>query len=477
MIQQNRKIIGREAERELLMEYMSSGRSEFIALYGRRRVGKTYLIRELLGPTFTFYATGILNGSKAEQIANFNKEAALYGCGRLDAATDWDGAFENVSKLVEASPSNGKKVIFFDEVPWMSTPKSGFLPALEHFWNRRASMRDDVLLIICGSAASWMISNIVNDTGGLHNRLTGSIALQAFTLKECEGYLRMKGMDLPRYQIAECHMVFGGIPYYLDFLRPRLSLAQNVDEIYFKEGASLRNEYANLYRSLFRNPEGHMRVINALAAKGHGETREEVAALSGLSEGGGLSKVLEELTVSGFVRRYRAFGKKRKDYLYQLIDPFSLFHLRFNANRDAFAEDYWLRFCNTPAHSNWAGHAFEILCLLHVRQIRGALGISGVLTEIYSWRSRSSDPGAQIDLVIDRGDRVINLCEMKYVSSEYAVDKAADKALRDKKTAFVAETRTRKAAHTTMITTYGLRKGKYQAGIPFDLTLDALFGD
>ena len=331
------------------------------------------------------------------------------------------------------------------------------------------------MLIICGSAASWIIDNVVNNTGGLHNRLTGEIYLLPFAVQECETYFRAKGVDIPRYQVAEACMIFGGIPYYMDFFKPKYSLAQNVDEIFFKESAPLRNEYVNLYRSLFKNADGHMRVIEALAAKNYGKTRDEIIAATGMSEGGGVSKLLGELTASGFVREYNAFGKKKRNRLYQLIDPFTLFSLRFKTKRDAHSTDYWLRFCTTPAHAAWAGYAFEILCLLHIPQIRKALGISGVLTEIYSWKSKAHDHGAQIDLVIERGDQVINLCEIKYASSEYAIDKAVDLNLRNKRSAFLAETRTRKAAHTTMITTYGLLKNAYQAGIPFEVSLDDLF--
>jgi len=467
-------IIGREAEQELLYEYLASKKSEFIALYGRRRVGKTFLIREVLGDDFAFYASGSLNGTGAEQLASFNKEIISFGGSNLTPAQNWSEAFSNLNALIEASEKK-KKVVFLDEVPWMSTPKSGFLSALDHFWNRYVSMRKDVLLIICGSAASWIIKNVTNNTGGLHNRLTGEICLHPFTLQECDAYYRAKGIDIPKYQVAEAYMIFGGIPYYMDFFRSKYSLAQNVDEIFFKGNAPLRNEYANLYRSLFKNPEGHMRVIEALAAKNYGKTREEIIRATGISEGGGLSKILGDLVVSGFVREYRAFGKSKKGSIYQLIDPFTLFCLRFGKKRDAHSADFWLRFCTTPAHSSWAGYAFEILCLLHVQQIRKVLGISGVMTEIYSWKSKAHDPGAQIDLVIERGDQVINLCEMKYASSEYTIDKATDLNLRNKRSAFIAETGTRKAAHTTMITTYGLRKNSYQAGIPFEVTLDDLF--
>jgi predicted AAA+ superfamily ATPase len=468
-------LIGRKPEQRILTDCLKSGRSEFVALYGRRRVGKTFLIREMFKNVFTFYATGMLDGTLEDQLINFNDEIVNRGGGDLPVAGTWNEAFDNLNRLVASSRRKGKKIIFLDEIPWMSTAKSGFLPALAHFWNRWASSRKDVLLIVCGSAASWIIDNIVNDTGGLHNRLTRQIYLQPFTLKESEDYFRANGIHLPKYQIAEAYMIFGGIPYYLSLFKPNLSLAQNVDAIYFEDDAPLRNEYRNLYRSLFRNADGHMKIIKALASRKAGKTREEIIAASGLPEGGGLTGALNELACSGMIREYLAYGKARRDRLYQLIDPFTLFHLRFGNKRRTHSYDFWLRYCTTPAHSAWAGNAFEMLCLLHVPQIRRALGISGVLTEIYSWRSKTRDPGAQIDLVIDRGDNIVNLCEMKYSSSEYRIDKKYDLELRNKRAAFEAETRTRKAAHTTMITTYGLKPGEYSANIPFALTLDDIF--
>jgi len=468
-------VIGRIKEQEILRGYMESDKSEFIALTGRRRVGKTYLIREVLASDFVFYSTGILEGSGAEQINNFNSEIVNHGGHDLETANNWNEAFKNLNTLIEKSNKKGKKVIFLDEVPWMCAPRSGFLSALDYFWNRFASMRKDVFLIICGSAASWIIENVANNKGGLHNRLTGNIYLQPFNLYECEAYFHAKGINIPRYQVAEAFMIFGGVPFYMDFFNPKYSLAQNVDEIYFRTNAPLSNEYENLFKSLFKNSYNHISVIEAIAAKNYGKTRSEISKSSGISEGGGLSKILNELIASGFVREYLAFGKKRKDRLYQLIDPFTLFCLRFGQKREVYSNDYWLRFYTTPSHSTWSGYAFEVLCLLHTSQIRKALGISGVLTEIYSWRSKSHDPGAQIDLVIERGDQVINLCEMKYSSSVYIIDKATDANLRNKRAAFIHETHTRKSAQTTMITTYGLQKNAYQAGIPFVVILDDMF--
>jgi len=457
------------------MEHYTSKKSEFIALFGRRRVGKTFLVKSLFEKDFAFYASGIQNGDTATQIENFNKEIRNFGRADIAQATSWAEAFENLNTLISELPQNGKKVIFIDEISWMSSSTQNFIFALDHFWNRWVSSRDDVLLIVCGSATSWIIENIVNNTGGLHNRLTDHIQLAPFTLKECEEYFIENRVPISRYQMLESYMVFGGIPYYLDLFEADRSLAQNIDRIYFASDAPLKNEYGNLFRALFKYADSHIKVVEALASKRMGLSRAEIASVSGIKGGGTFTKVLDDLVLCGFVNEYMAFGKKTRDRLYQLIDPFTLFHLTFADKQKRVTENYWLHYSTTPAHSAWSGYAFELVCLLHVPQIKKSLGISGIMTEASSWRSKSASPGAQIDLVLDRSDKIVNLCEMKFASDEYAINKAYNMKLREKRTAFINETGTRKAAHTTLVTTYGLKRNEYSAEIPFQLTMSDLF--
>ena len=470
-----RTLIGRINEQKRLRKHYASEKSEFISLFGRRRVGKTFLVKSMFDSAFSFFATGIQGGSKERQIENFNKELAYFGNVDQPIATNWSEVFENLNKLVEALPKEEKKVIFLDEISWMGSSDPCFISALDHFWNRWISSRGDVLLIICGSATSWIIDNIVNNTGGLHNRLTDQIHLAPFTLSECEEYFREIGIPLPRYQILEAYMIFGGVPYYLDFFAADLSLAQNVDRIFFAKDAPLKNEYSNLFRALFNNADGYIKVIEALASKRKGLSREEISSVSRIKGGGTLTKILADLIACGFIQEYLAFGKLKRDRLYQLIDPFTLFHLNFTEKQKRFTENFWLHYSTTPAHSAWSGYAFELTCLLHIPQIKQGLGISGVLTEASSWRSKTVVPGAQIDLVLDRSDSIINLCEIKFASTEYRIDNAYSTRLREKRAAFLAETGTRKAAHTTLITTLGLTKNEYSAEILFQITMNDLF--
>ncbi|MDR0518636.1 MAG: ATP-binding protein [Clostridiales Family XIII bacterium] len=473
------KIIGREKEKYILDCCCESNRSEFVAVYGRRRVGKTFLVRKFFENRFAFYATGILDGDRDEQLRNFNEEISARGHSNLAPATNWREAFANLSRLIEGKPKAEKKIVFLDEIPWMDTMHSGFLSALDHFWNRWASVRGDVLLIVCGSATSWMVGNLVNNKGGLHNRLTRQILLAPFTLNECESYYRSRNISMSRYEMVEAYMIFGGVPYYMSLMDGRYSLYQNVDMLYFEDGAELRNEYSNLYRSLFRDAENYSRVVQALASKNIGLSRQEIVKFSKLPNGGSLTRILEDLIACGFVRVYRAFGRDRRGSLYQLIDGFSRFHIRFSKKRDSYSNKFWLQFSSTPAHNAWSGIAFEQVCLLHVDQIKQKLGISGILTEVSSWRSNekagNGRHGAQIDLVIDRSDKVINLCEIKYASGEFAIDRKYDAVLRDRRSAFAAATQTRKAVHTTMITTFGVKRNEYKGAVQSEVTIDDLF--
>lgn len=467
-------LIGREKEAGILKKCYESGKSEFVVVYGRRRVGKTFLVKELFEAEFTFYSTGILNGTKEAQLVAWNNEIIRFGGADLPVAENWLEAFVNLNVLIEAGKTAGKKIIFLDEIPWMVTLHSDFLAGLDYFWNRWAS-RKNILLIICGSAASWIVDNIINDKGGLHNRLTRQILIEPFSLKECEQFFESRRVPMTRYQIAEAHMIFGGIPYYLDLMEPKYSLYQNVDEMYFARGAELQNEFENLYRSLFKNAENYIRVIEALAKKGIGLTRNEIIAASKISDGGSLTKILRDLTISGFIRESKAYGQKKRDSLYQLIDFFSLFDICFREKRKEHANDFWLRFSSTSAHSVWCGFSFEKLCLLHLQQIRKKLGITGVLTSAFSWRGEHDGTGMQIDLVIDRGDNIINLCEIKYASGEYQIDKGYYESMRKKRSGFVNSTHTRKAVQTTMITTFGLKKNNYSAEMVSEVILDDLF--
>ena len=470
-------IIGREKEIETLNYCFNSEQSEFVAVYGRRRVGKTFLIKELFEDKFCFYSTGILDGDKHTQLNAWNNEISRFGGTGISPAGNWIDAFDNLNTLIlnKHNDKSKKKVIFLDEVPWMATMHSDFLAGLDYFWNRWASSRKDILLIICGSAASWITEKIINNRGGLHNRLTRHIYVAPFTLKECEKYFLSRNIPMTRYQIAEAYMIFGGIPYYLSLMNPKYSLYQNVDEMYFSQNAELNNEFDNLFRSLYIDAENYIKVIETLALRGIGLTRLDISKNSGVSDGGTLTKILNNLIISGFIREYKAYGKKKKDSLYQLIDFFTIFDIRFRNERKKYSTDFWLRFSSTSTYSNWSGITFEKLCLLHLEQIRKKLGISGVLTAVYSWKGKFENDGAQIDLVIDRNDNVINLCEMKFSSKPYTLQKSDSESLRNKRAVFTDSNHTNKAVVTTMITTFGLTWNMYSAEILSQVILDDLF--
>ena len=470
------KIIGRTEEIFLLNNYLTSDKAEFLVLYGRRRIGKTFLIREFFKNKFDFYMSGAENASMEQQLFNFTAALNKYGKLPYPQATSWQTAFLQLQHFLETLKTDNRIVLFFDELPWLDNARSGFLSAFEYFWNTYASANSKIFLVVCGSATSWITDKILKNRGGLHNRVTHQICLNPFTLHETEEFLQNKNIVLDRYQIAECYMIMGGIPYYLEQLQKKESIYQNVDNLFFKSSGILKNEFGKLYASLFRNSEKYVEIVEAVSSKNKGLSREEIVQIAGLSDGGTLTKILEELELCDFIRSYYSFGKQKRNKLYQLVDFYSLFYLNFIKKQPTTDENYWTNIIDNPLHRAWSGYAFEQLCLMHAPQIRRKLGISGVLTYSSSWRSKDRESGAQIDLVIDRRDRIINLCEMKYADNEFTITKEYDKILRNKRSAFKEETRTRKTVHTTMITTYGVKRNEYWGNIQSEVTLDDLFG-
>ena len=470
------KIIGRVREQAELKRHYESGKPEFIAITGRRRVGKTHLIREMFSSDMYFYFSGAIgkNVTNRYQLRMFDDAIALSGGKAGPASQCWADAFLKLQKML-VPPNNSRRVIFIDELPWLDAPKSDFLPALDYFWNTFASARPDLMLIVCGSAASWMVKNLFENKGGLHNRITGRIKLAPFSLGECEGFFNEQGIVMNRYQIAQIYMTFGAIPYYLGMLSKNLGPTQNVDRLLFAEDAPLKNEFEEVYRSLFSASDRHMSIVGALSKRKSGLTRDEIIKFAKIPGGGNLTKTLNELEQCGFIDRYADFTKHKNSAYYRLIDPFTLFWLRYVDNNDTKDEYYWTNLLEDGGRRAWSGHAFEQLCLLHVAQIKRKLGISGISTEVFSWRSKAQSPGAQIDLLIVRRDGVINLCEMKYTLHPYTISKEDDQALHQKRITFLDETGTRSAIHVTMVTTYGLSEKGYRASVQSEVALEDLF--
>ena len=468
-------MIGREKEKADLNRFLESGKPEFVVVFGRRRVGKTFLIREYFDNRFAFYHTGMANTETTVQLNNFNSSLHKYGNIPYPKVSTWLESFEQLIHLLSNKKPKTKKVVFIDEMPWMDTPRSGFVQALEYFWNSFASAQKDILLIVCGSASSWITNKLIKNHGGLHNRITQQIYLQPFNLGECEVFFQETGIVINRHQLVENYMIFGGIPYYLTLMQKQYSMAQNIDNICFAEKGTLRNEFENLYASLFRNCENHLKIVEALSKKVKGLTREEIIEHTQLPNGGGFTKTMEELELCGFIRKYRAFGKKERQSLFQLTDFFTLFYFNFMSDNQFNDEHYWTNFIENARHRAWSGYAFEQVCLAHLPQIKRKLGIGGVLTNTASWRSNETGNGAQIDLLIERNDKVINICEMKYAQEQFVIDKKQDENLRNKRAAFRHETKTKKALHLTMVTTYGVKHNEYWNNIQSEVTMDDLF--
>lgn len=470
-------IIGREKEIALLEQYIQSDKAEFIALYGRRRVGKTYLINSLFADKYAFSMTGVIDGEPSEQMEAFVESLGFYGYEINQTPTSWMKAFAELRKFLQPKVEKGAPVIlFFDEIPSLDTQRSGFIRALGYFWNSWASLHDNIKLIVCGSATSWMIKNIIDAKGGLHNRITHEMCLRQFTLGETEKYLIAKGFLWNRLSILQCYMTFGGVAYYLSLLNPQESLVQNIDRLFFNENAELRREYDRLFKTLFNSTEPYKKIVKLLADNKKGLTRSEISSRLSIS-GSTLTTMLENLQNCEFIRLYYVRDKKVKSTggIYKLTDFYIMFYLNF-VPKAKTESNFWSNHINTPEVNNWFGLTYESICLTHIRQIKEVLHLDSISTKCYSWRSKNSMPGAQIDLIIDRADDMINLCEVKYSKDDYKITQEDDRLLRNRMTAFQNETGTRSGIYLTMITTFGFAPSVYNETVPVKLGMDCLFG-
>lgn len=470
-------MIGREYERRVLQAAAESDEAQLVVVYGRRRVGKTYLVRETFGNRFTFSHTGVEDGTMREELLAFwdSLRDAGWEC---DRPKDWLDAFAELKKFLARS-TDERKIVFIDELPWMDTHRSGFLKVFERFWNGWASARHDILLVVCGSAASWMSKNVLNHKGGLFNRSSRQLYVLPFTLRECEMLVKERGLQMDRRDIVSAYMVFGGAAYYWSLLDKAESLSQNIDRLFFYRNGELANEFRRLYRSLFTNPDPYIAIVTALGTKKIGLTREELCeAGSGIANNGNLTECLENLELSGFVRRYSAFGYAKRGSFYQLIDNFTLFYFKFVKGNLRKDEHYWSHKGTVQIRRTWEGLAFERVCLEHLPSIKSALGISGVSSSCSSWRHTGGEEdarGAQIDLVIDRDDRVVNLCEMKFSQGEYEIDADEARCLRNRVEALAKAVGPRGNVHLTLVTAGGLKRNKYWNLAQSVVGLDDLF--
>lgn len=452
------KLIGRTKECDELRKIEKSGQAEFVALYGRRRVGKTFLVNTYFRNRFSFATSGIIGGIKAEEMAAFYSSLVQYGFEGKQPKT-WMELFAALRVVIEQKKGKGRRVVFIDELPCLDTHGSDFIHALDFFWNSWGCKQSNLLLIVCGSATSWIIRNIVDNKGGLHNRLTHTIHLHAFNLKEAAALIRNKGGLWSNQAVLQVYMAMGGVPYYLNMIDPVLSPAQNIDQLFFADDAPLKTEYSHLYKSLFRSPERYMKLVALLAKEKKGLTRNEIIHKLRLNDSGHIGDLLEDLVNCDFIRYYYVINKKlkRNEGIYQLTDLYSLFYFDY-LQKGTTNEQYWSFHVGTEEQNSWYGFAFERVCMTHIEQIKRALRIDKVYSEYYSWRSRESSPASQIDLLIDRADNMINLCEIKYSTDEYVMTKQEASKIQHRITSFRSETQTHKGIVTTLITTKALHK-------------------
>lgn len=473
------KMIGREREMAELQRSMESDRSEFIIVYGRRRVGKTYLVDHFFNRNYDFSFVGGHRLSKTKQLRNFGKSLKRHAhMQRQPKFSEWDDAFDALEEYLDSISDNRKKVIFFDEMPWIDTPQSEFVDALEMFWNGWAARRTDIVFVASGSSTSWMVDKIVENQGGLHGRVTNNIYVRPFTLHEAEMYLRSHGIEWDRYQILQTYMIIGGIPFYYSLLDAHESLVQNIDRLFFRQNGELRTEFDELYNALFTHAEKYVSVVQTLNKVREGMTREEISKSTGLKDFV-LTKVLRNLERCDFIIRYSQYGNKTKGAIYRLVDYYTLFYYRFVETHNGKDEQWWSHHFQSHSIESWQGMSFELICLTHLNQIKRCLGISGIATEASAWRyvppKGGNENGSQIDLLIDRADRIVNLCEMKFSINPFVITKGYEQTLRNRMGIFKEKTKTTKSLVNTFVTTFGVANGKHHSIVGSEVVMDDLF--
>jgi len=481
-------IVAREKEKAVLERLLNEDTAQMLAVYGRRRTGKTFLVREYFDDRFVFKHTAVSPMELKEQdkggellyrvqLNEFAASLRKYGSRDMSPISNWFEAFHRLETLLSKKRGKGKMVVFIDELPWLDTPRANFLSAFEHFWNDWGAGKHNLLLVVCGSATSWMLDNLINSKGGLYGRTTCEMHLHPFTLAETETYLHRRGLTLDRYDVVQSYMLTGGVAYYLSYFQPGLSLAQNIDGLFFAENGFLQTEYDRLFTSLFADNEGYRRIVEALSANRYGLTRESIAQKGDIALGGTLSNMLKALVKSDLVTMYWNFGESKKVVHYKLTDMFCLFYLGFVQRNPTNNPTYWNDNQNSPKLNSWRGRAFEDVCFVHQIQIKKALGVEGVQAEVYPWHATSDGKGdgAQIDMLIVRADRVTNLCEMKFSQGDFVISKEYDERLRTKLATLIERTGNKRNVQVTLVTTFGLKQNMYSSRVQRVVTMDQLF--
>ena len=483
-----KQIVGREAEIETLSKILNSEEAEFLAIYGRRRVGKTYLIRQYFrkASCVLFEITGKREGGLKEQLETFKiafEKAFLRGY-EIASPKSWQDAFKMLTRSLKEIPASEKVVLFFDELPWLVTPRSKFMQTLDHIWNTEWSELPNLKLIVCGPAASWMLKHFIYTKGGLHNRITARIELKAFTLKEVKNYLNYRKTPLNNQQVVERYMSIGGVPFYLNSVEKGLSAAQNINKICFTKSGILFDEFNKLYKSLFDKSEAHIEIIRAIAAHREGASLEQILKKTLHSTSGGIFKErLDELETSGFIQSFLPYKAHKKGIYYKIYDEYTYFYLQWIEDfaRRTLPEEsnYWEKFSQTPNWYNWSGYAFESICFKHINGIRKSLGIDSIISKTGSFRyapTGKGKKGAQIDLLFDRADRVVTLCEIKYCTGKFTIDKRYSEILDNKIDVFRQITKTNKQIFLAMVTPYGVNRNEYSDRlVSKEITLDDFF--
>lgn len=483
-----RQLACREIECKVLDQFLTSEKAEFLAIYGRRRVGKTFLIRTYFEnqDVIFFDTTGEKNARLAIQIKHFTKQIStvFYNNAPLKPGKNWDESFELLTLAINSSNVSKKIVLFFDELPWMATKNSHILQSLDYYWNQHWSKNSRIKLIVCGSSASWIIDKIVNNKGGLHNRITRNILLEPFNLSKTKSFFRKTKLSITERHIVTLFMVMGGVPFYLSKIEKNLSAIQNIENLAFQHNSFFLNEFNNLFSSLFSDADIIVEMIRIIASYRYGILQDALLKKMGplLQGKGGLEK-LHALEDAGFIMHFKSHWHKKRGIYYRVTDEYCLFYLYWiepvkdTLLKRNLTEGHWNKMTQQSSWHIWTGLAFESICYKHLPEITRALSLPGIAIP-NTWRytpTQDHKKGAQIDLLFDRDDDAITICEIKYTEKPFVITKAYAEQLQQKIAIFKEVTGTQKQIFIAMISANGVKENQYSSLLSTVLTMKDLF--
>jgi AAA+ ATPase superfamily predicted ATPase len=408
-----KQFIGRKVEIAQLTALIDLPRPSIAVIYGRRRVGKSELIRHVTQGKNVLSFEGLEGQPKHKQIKNFLFQLSAQSNIREKNISDWPDALILLRTLTQ----DGQWIIILDEFQWMANYQNELVSVIKMIWEKYLSQNPDLTLILCGSIASFMKSKVLKSSA-LYGRTDYELNLHELNLSEISEFFPGKGSD----EVIDTAMLVGGIPKYLELISEYPSLYDALEPLAFSQDGFFKTEYDRLFASHFGKKPIFMKIIQTLATNPYGLTTGKLAKEMQVASGGTLCHQLDDLESAGFLHSIIPFDKPEGSKLrkYILMDAYVRFYhsiIRGSMKETTPPNTQFHAIMSSPRYAAWAGMAFEFLCMRHHKEISRILGFHGIpyTAGPFFQRKTLDTPGVQIDLLFERSDKILVLCEMKYL--------------------------------------------------------------